>query len=678
MLSRAIARLAVIMVTGVLLSACGGAAHGPSFVPGRSTTSGGATPSSLLINGSIPVSGGPQIFANRRRVSAALRRAKSLTFTSISASATLYPGYAGSVPITHTTSVPPPSGSTYSASVSLSNVPAGNNEWIVMTFTGVASDGSQYALGELSGTVNVSGTSATSSTLTAATTRTTQVLLTMLESGYLSTWDLKNTTTLATTIANAITTSGVQPDAGTGVFDSGGARTIVNAVAPQFLRSIVVSASPEVVGSVTIARDYTSQSELNAMENLEAMLLQVEGIEETTGINGVVAFGPADQFLFSLGGIAGGGDGTNGSCGDFAVFISSHTPPSGTVIPSTVDSCLAPFNGTATTLKGVYGGDIIVGVTTNPYSGTIASPATFRGGTLKLAARAPGSAPVSLTTASTDMPLVVNDPAGYAFGVGTPFQVVPSLGTGQYSNTTFEAPGVPGAGLGQVSVPQPYAASPASAHTISVDTFNPYAIPATELALCGSVLPGCFQLNATQPFAIKRPFNDGGTDVSYFNWKASGDADAVAFDTVDGVGYKVTTTAAGAVTLTSSTATALVPRQVIQIWNTLGSGVRWTLTAKDAASNSYVASAPNGPNNFRGSGEIATVEMDSVITDVVITEIQLTTTSPGAGSFDFGPLLYGAANCSNDAEPLLLSSTRRWRRRYGATPPLHHRDRRIV
>ncbi len=88
--------------------------------------------------------------------------------------------------------------------------------------------------------------------------------------------------------------------------------------------------------------------------------------------------------------------------------------------------------------------------------------------------------------------------------------------------------------------------------------------------MCGNFyLPACFQLNATQPFAIKRPFSDNGRDLPYFNWKAAGDATTVAADTTTGA-YKVTTTAAGAVTLTSTTPAVFVPRQTIEIINTLG------------------------------------------------------------------------------------------------------------
>jgi hypothetical protein len=587
--------------------------------PGSGGT--GLTPSSIVVSGTIDGSG-PQILAHKRRVPAALRRTKALSFHNITVDATIYPSYAGSVPVTGTTTILPPSGSTYTASVSLSNVAAGNNEWIIMTFTGNATDGSQYALGELVGIVNVSGSSASSATLTTTTTQTAQILLTMVASGYLSTYDLTNTTGLASAIATGITNSHVAADPSTGLFDSGGVRTIVNALAPAYARTLVVSGNPEIAGNVTIVRDYTSTPELNTQSNLEIFALL---IQQSLGLG----IATADSFLNTLGGIAGGP-----GCGSFTLGVTQHTPPSGILIPIAVSACIIPFSETATTIKGVYGGAIILGVTTNPY--VFSAPATtFKGGTLKVAGRAAGSASETVTTASTALSVVMTDPAGYAFGVASsPFQVIPSFGTTAYSNTTFEPPAGIGGDISRLTVPVPYSAT---SHTLTVDTFNPYALPTSDLALCGGfVLPGCFQLNAAQPFVPKRPFTDDGLHLSYFNWKASGGhATAVAADPTYGA-YKVTMSTAGAATLTSTTATALVPRQVIVISNSLAAGLRWTLTAKDSLGNTYVGSALNAANGY---GSTATIEMDSVFVDTAITSTVLTTTA-GAGSFDFGPLAW--------------------------------------
>jgi len=591
--------------------------------PGSGGT--GLTPSSIVVSGTIDGSG-PQILAHKRRVPAALRRTKALSFHNITVDATIYPSYAGSVPVTGTTTILPPSGSTYTASVSLSNVAAGNNEWIIMTFTGNATDGSQYALGELVGIVNVSGSSATSATLTTTTTQTAQILLTMVASGYLSTYDLTNTTGLASAIATGITNSHVAADPSTGLFDSGGVRTIVNALAPAYARTLVVSGNPEIAGSVTIVHDYTSTPELNTQSNLEIFALL---IEESLGFGSTLGQ-TADSFLNTLGGIAGGP-----GCGSFTLSVNQHTPPGGILIPIDVSTCIIPFSATATTIKGVYGGAIILGVTTNPYYTSGAAASTFKGGTLKVAGRAAGSASETLTTASTALSVLMTDPAGYAFGVASsPFQVIPSFGTTEYSSTTFEPPGF-GNGISRVTVPTPYSAT---SHTLTVDTFNPYALPTSDLALCGSfVLPGCFQLNAAQPFVPKRPFTDDGLHLSYFDWKASGGhATAVAADPTNG-GYKVTMSTAGAATLTSTTATALVPRQIIVISNSLAAGVRWTLTAKDSLSNTYVGTALNASNGYGPNA--ATIEMDSVFVDTAITSTVLTTTA-GAGSFDFGPLTW--------------------------------------
>jgi hypothetical protein len=384
-----------------------------------------------------------------------------------------------------------------------------------------------------------------------------------------------------------------------------------------------VVGSPEIYGNATIVRDYTSVPELNLTSNMYGVLALI-GYSTGTGLG---LGGTADEFLELLGGIVGGPD-----CGGFDIAVGTHTPPGGNVIPGDVSACTMPFAAVATPVKGVYGGAIILGVTTDPYSGTV--PSTFKGGILKVAGRAPGTVTETVTTATTAQAIVMNDPAGYAFGTESlPFVVIPSYGTGEYSDTAFEPPsGLLGStgGVGSVYMPAVYSAA---SHTITVDTFNPYDVPVANLAVCSSgTLPACFPVASSSP-ALVRTFYDDGMHLSFFNWKASGVATAVSFTGID---YKATTSAAGAANLSTTTPTAIMPRQQITIQNTLGTGVRWTLTAKDASANTYYAYAANTPS-FYSTGSSVTFEMVDVLSATTMTSLELTTTAP-AGSFEFGPL----------------------------------------
>lgn len=614
-------RLGAVATSAFLLTACGGGGRSLSPLPGAPQNGGGtgASPASVLVSGSITGSG-PRIIAKARRLPAGLRRPMSLS--KVSVTATIYPGTAGAVPVSNTISIAPPSGSTYTASVPLSNVPSGNNEWIIMSFSGVGGDGSSYALGELAGVVNVSGGATTTASLTKTTTDTAQVLLSMLASGYLSSYDIANTTTLASTITTDISGSGVTADAGTGLFTSGGLRTIIDKYAPAFARTLVVSGNPEITGSITIVRDYTSTVELNLVSNMQGLLGQL-GLGY--GFNGLGQ--TADAFLEVLGDVAGGPN-----CGFFEVTM-HNVPPSGPVIPSGVSTCLMPFTATGTTVKGVYGGAILLGLTTETYSYNATPTATFKGGILKVAGRAAGtSTPETVTTASTARTIALNDPIGFAFGIdGYPFSVTPAFGTGELSNTTFAGPGSDiNGGIAAVYVPTTYATT----KSITIDTFNPYDIALANLDVCSNgMLPGCFAAGTTPPSPIVRVFGDAGTNLAAYNWKGSGTATTV---TATGFGYKVTTSAAGAANLTTTTAAEIVPRQQITIQNSLGAGVRWTLTAKDASSVSYVGTGLNATSPY-GTGNAAVIEMDSVLAATKMTSIELTATAP-AGSFTFAPI----------------------------------------
>ncbi len=403
----------------------------------------GASPSSVTVSGAINGSG-PQVLQHKRRISAALRGKKALSFSSIAVSATIYPGYAGAVPITNTTSIAPPSGSTYAATVTFANVPAGNNEWVLMTFTGIASDKSQYALGELLGVVNVSGSTANTATLTTTTTTNRADLPDDAGQRHPQHVRLTNTTTLASSIATGITNSHVAADAGTGSSTTAASERSSTRSRRAICARSSSAASPELVGSLTLVRDYTSTPELNAESNVEQFAFLIGESLAYAGLGST-----ADDFLEILGTIDGGP-----YCGGFSIGSSAHTPPSGTVIPGEVSACTVPFSGTGTTVKGVYGGAIILGLTTNlfSYSGT---PGTvYNGGNLKVAGRAVGSAAETVPTGSTSLSISVTDPAAYAGQVYPSFSI--SRRSERPSTRTRRSTRRATSASARVTIPTPY------------------------------------------------------------------------------------------------------------------------------------------------------------------------------------------------------------------------------
>jgi hypothetical protein len=278
------------------------------------------------------------------------------------------------------------------------------------------------------------------------------------------------------------------------------------------------------------------------------------------------------------------------------------------------------------TLRNVYGGNLIVGATSNLYSYNSSLTPPFRGGSVKVAGRAPGSTtPVSVANAAQEVTVSVSDPAGFAFGplccggVSQMFSVTTSFGTQPLSQTVFDPPNFYFFALARVSVPAIYSAA---SNKIVVETFTPFALRVGYLKVCGGI--SCHQLNGTGTFIVQRPFADAGTNLTYFKWKASGAASSV---TQSVSGYTINVHSAGTGTLASTTPTILLPRQKIQIANALPLGTLWTVTAKDAHGIVYTNSGANSSIGY------ATVEMDSVAGTTPITSISLSFHSAGAGTF---------------------------------------------
>jgi hypothetical protein len=307
-------------------------------------------------------------------------------------------------------------------------------------------------------------------------------------------------------------------------------------------------------------------------------------------------------------------------------------------VPVYVTTCVLAAPSAATSVRNVYGGNLLIGATNNPFTpfGVLPPTPPFDGGFTSVAGHAPGSFAVSVATALKQVSIAVNDPAGFAFGPSffatqpplfATFLVQPNFGNAPLSQTLFATNLGPFGSPIRVAIPTPYNATH---NTLTVETLNPWDIANGNMEICGGI--NCFALTATPPFTIQRPFADAGTDLAFFNWKTSGTATAIS--QLSPSGYKVTISGPGTATLTTTTASVLIPRQMVNISGTsFTPGGLWTLTANDAASNTYansaVASALGG----------VTIVMNSVDDNVTTTKIIISFATIAPGSVTISSVL---------------------------------------
>ena len=630
-------RAAITTAALLSLAACGGG--------GGSSPSGGTTPvtgptaapraaSGVTISGTLNGSG-PYVRARGRRPQS-VRGTRALTFQTIQVDGTLYTADAAPYTVHNTGSIAAPTNSDYTASVHFSNVPSGNNLWGLLTYTGIAADGSKIALGELGGLISVGGSNANTATFTPSTTLQLQVFATLLRSGLITPYDLDNNFNLPSTIGTIITNSGVAPNPNTGVFDAGGLQQIYNAAAPSFQRNATISTNPNTGGSVVLVRDYTNAAELNVETNLETFL----------GDIGIPVLGTqnAGSFVLRVSGVLGYDQG----CGGFQITPGQlHTAGSTvTPVPSFVLSCSVPNPTGTVAVRNIYGGNLMIGATNDPYDPSLSWSLPFTGGWLAnppFAAGAP--APFSVPVASTAIALQVNDPYAAAFPLSAaPFAVFPTFGTAPLSGTELTTP--PRSNIDQFR----YAESPFSgnAATVIIDTFNPWNVAASNLSLCTEpiplsvqmVLPACYAVNGTQPFNITRTFSDDGTNLGYYDWAPGGAGGSGGTIVADGSGsgYDVTPAGPGIVTLTTTTPTALFGRSQIEIFNDLPLGTLWTVTV--VTSDLHNAHTNSGANTTCScGGTVAIVEIDDLGSLKGIQQITLSV-DPSNTAFAVGPI-YG-------------------------------------
>jgi hypothetical protein len=612
---------ATALAAALALAGCAGGGSGTfaSKSAGGSTAGtaspGGAT-GSLTVRVVLPSSGLLPLFTQQARRDAArlrggVRRPLSVSLGSVAFQGTLYPGYAGATPVS-TTLVQNTSSLPTSVSLGFNNVPAGNNEWVVVNVVGYDSPnatGSNYVLGQLAGFASVGTPPALASIDTNSTLRF-QVALAAMQDGIISTYDLQNTSALDANIGGFIT--GTSPNPATGLFTSAQLVTFDNGLYPIFSRTLVVTGTIVTPSTAAIVYDYRQSSENDFVANVDAAAaaLQVAGS----------AASPADGAIYPL---------VYGS--PFYQYVSGtatppHTPPSGqqTADAQFVDAVEFAATSGSVTLQHVYGGNLIVGMDAQSSTTTPGPP--FYGGSIGVGGRPQNdttTATIPIGNATVNMAFV--DPQWAAFGARGEPGVYPTNETFDYECTSNPCPytgGITVTGTSSTEV------------TVSVDAWNPWGVPASGLDICTGI--DCFPLSNGTQDTSRSPFFDAGTDLPYYNWQPNGGA--VTSIVADPGFYVVNYSGGTSGYIKTTTPAWFFPAMQIYIDTSAARGTTMYL----------VTTCPTG--TFQNSGVVGQDGYAEFVMTSITSTVQCSATQIGfglppgsatSGSFDIGPFGYG-------------------------------------
>jgi hypothetical protein len=535
--SRIASRVVSAAIALSLATGCSGGSSGPaSFAPKGPGAPSGTTPAttaSLTVKVQLPPGDVlPTLTAKARKDAARARHrlTSGPTLGSVIFNATLYPGYAGATPVNASTTVNTTSLPT-SATVGFNNVPAGNNEWVVIDVEGYDSangKGSNYDLGELAGLASV-GSPPAYATVNAASTARLQVALEAMYYGIISTYDLQNQTTLDSDLQNVLTNESETPSATTGLFTTSQLVTIIGTLYTGYNRTVTITGSGAGGYIASLVQDYRQPAEQNYLSNVEATsdALAPEDDPPLAAPYPIVygssaafnAFGYYYEEEFAR----------KRKAGVKRAELPPHTPASGTPQPGDIfyDGQEFDATGGSVTLQHVYGGALIAGAA--GYSSPDFEPAEedtapYYGAFVGLAGRAPGNATTeTLPVEPSQVDMTLTDPQTEAFGpysnpygyylAQEPSNQIYEIDCNYNGNSCYdpfdsfydENEGVTAAPSGN-----------ATQYNVALDTWTPFALPASSLEYCDGI--DCFPFSANANYTAHSPFYDPGNDLSYYNW----------------------------------------------------------------------------------------------------------------------------------------------------------------
>ena len=565
-------RILSAAVLAAMLAGCGGGGGGRALVPAG--TSGGGNisiPSQgsarVVANATLAASAIPQLYnrkiAASRRTTVARMKQSGTQIVSVQVNGTLYQGSASAVPITNSQNVPLSSSGSITVSETFSNVVPAANDWVVFEFYAVASDGSQSAIGSLGTLVDVAA-GTTTANLSTTSTQVLQVAASLLSIGALSTYDIEQNSTLASTLQTKIAAQNVAVDSTTQLYDATALLTLTEDLATAFERDITVTASGATEFSIVYDSTQKDENDLayNALTFASLYGLDV-AFSSGAGLNSGGTGAYSSTVILG----APEGYGCNDySCGLQPGQIPFSGPSAGNTNaqPLLVGAGIFEAASGSVTLRNVYGGHIIIGAhngiaggnydtsivrkgLSGPRAGAAAarraqgvrrpqSPPTgpdYEGTTLAISGEAPGATSQTLTLASTlvSVPIVDAQAADFDQAPGryedfgyfgfSPLPGANAAGTvPEYYTDCIEDCTTNGLIEGTFNEQQVYVTPPTGSSdviTMSFDTWNPFAIPLSQIDVCSP--SNCAPANSTSTINIGGAFDDPGNSIGVYNWQ---------------------------------------------------------------------------------------------------------------------------------------------------------------
>lgn len=469
--------------------------------------------------------------------------------------------------------------------LAFASVPKANNEWIeVDVYANTAPTGGLY-LGSEAAVLNVNSARVTA-TVNAATTLVFQGFEDMLYNGLLTASDLKNAG-LATTIKGLLQRNGLTPSPVTGVYTGTQLQEFTTAVTPSYQRMMTVNGGSTAT-TISIANDPSDTPDINLYFNSD----------NSQGFN---ASGSVTEY--------------GEPCyGDSGVHLpGKNSPP----VPFT---CAATITVSGGATVPVFGGGLLVGGTngTAPYVGAL---------TKAVGGNPASSSTVNLTFSSTNQSLTTSDPYDWAYGQ------IPN-GSDVYSTLTALGTTIGGCCWSvPIAFPSNYsAANPA----ISVNSWNPWGIPLADYSLCTTPnyepSSGCTASPVSGTLAIQEPFQDPGTNGTYWNWQGGGGS-TIAYSSACQA-YQLGAGSNGAVTMTTTVPTVFTPTPTYYVdlvdsscaTTPLPAGLQVTLSVVGSDGQAYSGSATS-----QAGGYVPAFTLSTISSLVVAKSVTLTIT-PAAGT----------------------------------------------
>jgi hypothetical protein len=489
-----------------LLAGCSGGGTAPRL--GTSPSQGA---SQVRVTADIAKSG--LAFFRHDGTAAAAAKRKRLSvggFRSLVFTGTLYPGYAGALPITvnstvNATSLPS------TVTLGFNNVPTGNNEWVIINVVGYDSPnagGTYSTLGQLGGLLSV-GSSPGYITVDGGSTLRLQLALFAMADGLISTYDLANETSLDSDLGSFIGASGTPADPQTGLFSYDNIARLLDNLAAIYNRTITVKGSIATPSTVWVTWDWSNANEKNFSLNVGSTVHEFDPYNGTA-LNFPTVVG-APYFYYG------------------ATAIPPHTPASGTNVATEEVQAegFGASNGSAT-ITQVYGGSLRVGVSSQSSTTAVGPP--WYGGYASVVERGKNtSSTVTVNVSNSTNMMTIDDPELSYLNAEDPYGTYLGPTNTEYyeqceTSQCFGAYATNDSVTGNTYI----AALGDGTSKLYFDEFNPWGVPTNAMEYCQEGSNECLPLSANGTITTHEPWF---SDLEYGDyWNAapsSGDVTAV-------------------------------------------------------------------------------------------------------------------------------------------------------